>query len=1207
MARNNHDQDAIRRYLLRQLTDDAQQEFEQRLLMEEEVLEELEIAEDELIDEHLAGSLGQEEQDRFERYFLVTPERTEKLRFAQTLKKYVSTNTRPQPMVLPIKSSAQSWWRPAIFTSPWAVAAMVLILLGAGAAVWRGVFYQSDVDKGLLALNAAYREQRPTQARISGLTAYAPHPITRGDPDHVDNTARDRARAVLQLAASEHPDARSLHALGLLYLTDKEFDKALEQFNKALALDSNNAQIHADLGAAMLEKGKVEIERGQADKNTLESGKGTEDLAASLESLNKALQLNPNLLEALFNRAMVYQTMPLREKAIEAWHKYLEGDSTSLWAGEARQYLKLLEERPSKTKERLIKDFLLAFETRDDEAAWTAFRQSRARTGNLISEALLDDYLELSTKGQTEEASQKLSQLSYISSLDKQRSGDQLNGDINQFYKDATLAQRKLVIEARLEKTKANEKFNVPEYDDAIELYSKARDLFAQAGDQSEALLAEAGMGFSYLRIPNPDKSLEIFEPLSRTSETRSYKSLLALSLIAISDAWTSRNEFSKALDYAGRCVSLAEQIGDDTTAARGIQQFVSSQLAFGSYRESLGLTLEGLARADNGLPDPKLKWPFYHEAALAFHRLGFPSSAVAFEEEAARLAMLSGNVLLKSRSWERLGLIYEQTRNFAEAIKYAELALAEAKNISGGKLRLNLLAHASLNLGHLHRKTEELAKAISYYDQSLDLYNQLGLDIYLYQAHKGKLLALIGLKSDTATAEELTTVLELFEKHRAQILEESNRDKFFDLDQDTYDTAIDFSYSRSNGPAEALRYAEASRARSLNELMSTGARVSESKGVPDLQLGEGSQALTPDEIRTQIPEQAQVLEYAVLDDKVVIWVVTKKAINSETTSVGAADLDQQVQEFFRALSQSPVADRDALIRQAQDLHDKLISPVEKYLDKQLRLCIVPDKGLNYLPFEALVSRASGHYLIEDYTLQRAPSSSIFIQSSMYAKLRDHVQDERLLSVGNPTFDRTEFSSLPALPAAERESDQIAGYYRRALSLTGKRATAGRVRPELAQADVIHFATHAVLDERSPLLSRLLLAREAREDAHANGSNGVLRVADIYETKLPRTRLVVLSACQTGIERAYRGEGAIGMARPFIAARVPLVVASLWPVESATTADLMINFHRYRKVNHLPTVEALRQAQLDQLRSQGTTPTNYGWAAFTTIGGNATF
>jgi CHAT domain-containing protein len=166
------------------------------------------------------------------------------------------------------------------------------------------------------------------------------------------------------------------------------------------------------------------------------------------------------------------------------------------------------------------------------------------------------------------------------------------------------------------------------------------------------------------------------------------------------------------------------------------------------------------------------------------------------------------------------------------------------------------------------------------------------------------------------------------------------------------------------------------------------------------------------------------------------------------------------------------------------------------------------------------------------------------------------------------------------------------------------------VKRLLNEADVVHLATHAIPDKRSPLLSKLLLSKDGvdqRETHHV--SSGFLQATEIYGIKLSRTRLVVLSACQTGIERVYQGEGPIGLARPFIASGVPLVVGSLWPVESESTADLMITFHKHRKQNHVSTVEALRRAQLEILhkQQQSGSQKNYGWAAFSAIGGYATF
>jgi CHAT domain-containing protein len=284
-----------------------------------------------------------------------------------------------------------------------------------------------------------------------------------------------------------------------------------------------------------------------------------------------------------------------------------------------------------------------------------------------------------------------------------------------------------------------------------------------------------------------------------------------------------------------------------------------------------------------------------------------------------------------------------------------------------------------------------------------------------------------------------------------------------------------------------------------------------------------------------------------------------------------------------------------------------LIGPVEKYLEKERLLCIVPDKTLSFLPFAALVSSSSGRHLIEDYTIQFAPSATIFIKTSQRAAQLRASKSEQALVVGNPYFDREQFRDLQDLPDSRREAEKIAQLYA-TKPLLGDEATSEAVKQLLNKVAVVHLATHAVADERSPLLSKLLLSKDGvNNDRAHHASKGFLQASEIYATKFTRTRLVILSACQTGIERAYRGEGAIGLARPFITG-VPLVVASLWPVESNSTADLMISFHKYRKEDHLPTVEALRRAQLDMLyRQQPNMPPNYGWAAFVTIGGYAEF
>jgi CHAT domain-containing protein len=170
--------------------------------------------------------------------------------------------------------------------------------------------------------------------------------------------------------------------------------------------------------------------------------------------------------------------------------------------------------------------------------------------------------------------------------------------------------------------------------------------------------------------------------------------------------------------------------------------------------------------------------------------------------------------------------------------------------------------------------------------------------------------------------------------------------------------------------------------------------------------------------------------------------------------------------------------------------------------------------------------------------------------------------------------------------------------YKRGNTLLGPDATKQRVLSELSGADVLHLAVHAIDEEQDEMHSRLALAK-----AQANGGNDDLEAREIYQLDLRKTHLAVLSACQTGSGRYYAGEGSMSLARAFLVAGVPVVVSSLWAVDSQATAELMINLHKIRKQG-FSTAEALRRAQLEMLGSSQTRLRHpYYWSAFSVLGG----
>jgi CHAT domain-containing protein len=160
--------------------------------------------------------------------------------------------------------------------------------------------------------------------------------------------------------------------------------------------------------------------------------------------------------------------------------------------------------------------------------------------------------------------------------------------------------------------------------------------------------------------------------------------------------------------------------------------------------------------------------------------------------------------------------------------------------------------------------------------------------------------------------------------------------------------------------------------------------------------------------------------------------------------------------------------------------------------------------------------------------------------------------------------------------------------------LIGAAAKESVLKRDAGSFDVIHLATHGILDERAPLFSALVLAASPED-----GEDGLLEAREIADLTL-RARLVVLSACDTGRGRFRDGEGVIGMAWALLAAGARTTVVSDWKADSRATADLMIAFHRHvlegRNVS-----SALRMAKVD-LRKEAHYAHPYYWAPFVVIG-----
>ena len=316
----------MRQYLLGELSEADEAEVEVRLLSDESYFEELEVVENELLDEYVQNTVSADERAKLNRRLLRNKQQQQKLAFATALSAESDERAAGKAKVVPLIRPAKR------FDSYLKIAAAVIVAAGLLLSLWVLLGRRSDVDQGMVALNEAQGNERLIQSRISELN-YAQLNNVRGPRTGLQNRqARDRSERLLLDAVNEEQNAASYHALGRLYLAERDFVKAREQFEKALQKDANDPQLQSDMGATLLELGQATY---GAERERY--------LTESLRFLDRALELNPRLPEALFNRALVYQFMLRTPEAIEAWRKYLQIDSTSPWAREAERNLKSQE------------------------------------------------------------------------------------------------------------------------------------------------------------------------------------------------------------------------------------------------------------------------------------------------------------------------------------------------------------------------------------------------------------------------------------------------------------------------------------------------------------------------------------------------------------------------------------------------------------------------------------------------------------------------------------------------------------------------------------------------------------------------------------------------------------------------------------------------------------------------------------------------
>jgi CHAT domain-containing protein len=350
------------------------------------------------------------------------------------------------------------------------------------------------------------------------------------------------------------------------------------------------------------------------------------------------------------------------------------------------------------------------------------------------------------------------------------------------------------------------------------------------------------------------------------------------------------------------------------------------------------------------------------------------------------------------------------------------------------------------------------------------------------------------------------------------------------------------------------------------------------------------------------------VVEFVNAADKTIAFVIsptTSKDPRMKLQQVGIkrADLEKQIAVFRSKLASGDLDFK----KESSDLYKLLIKPIETQLEGKSNIIIVPDGPIWDLPFQALMDE-KGKYLIEKAALSYAPSLTALREMRKRASSKNPSENADLIAFGNPIVSNETSTrvkrvfmgeKLEPLPEADRLVNGLSKMYGVSKSrvYTGAAAREEVAKREVPNYRIVQFATHGILNNTSPMYSHLVLAKDETNPLE----DGLLEAWELKDLDL-HADMLVLSACDTARGRISAGEGIIGMTWAAFIAGVPTTVASQWKVESSSTTELMLEFHRQLLGKQkISKAEALRRASLKLMKMPKYRHPSF-WAGFIIVG-----
>ena len=736
----------------------------------------------------------------------------------------------------------------------------------------------------------------------------------------------------------------------------------------------------------------------------------------------------------------------------------------------------------------------------------------------------------------------------------------------------------------------------------AIETEKESLRFAEEIGDRAEAAVVLNNLGLAYHELGEEPHAIEQFEQALAIQHDLGNVANEGAAWSNLGAIHYTQGDLQQSLDAFQRALSLRRQGKDRRGEANTMGKIAVVRHAFGEDEEALR-SFQAALEIDREVGD-------HSEESTATSNMGSVLMAQARYAEAVetfdrglRLQEQWG----KTKDWANLlgskAVALTTMGKYEEAQRALSDALASQRSMENRRGESESLARlAALQLAR-GAPAEGAQSATEAARIAESLGERRPRAEALYQAARCQ--KALGKPAEALAA--IDEALRISDSVREGVPDYDLRAAFFSTVRDRYDLKVHLLMQNGDAVA-AFEAAEAARARSLNELLRNRIPAG---ATPD----SGKLALA--ELQKELDPKTVALEYHLGREASYVFVVTAGKIRAQPLD-GRVQIEAAARRLYGKWSthQDSPADCEALSKM-------LLAPVRADI-RGMRIVVVPDGALAYIPFDALYANP-GRRLIEENDVTGVVSLSTL--KLIRERTRDREPGKLIAVFADPVFSvsdsRVQPGATPAVPgngntelvgsandvglanldrlvSTRREAAAIAAFAPEKMrweALDFDASLSAVTNPKLGDYRIVHFATHGLMNSRDPRLSGLVFSMVDRQ---GRPQTGFLRADEVANLKLSAD-LVVLSACQTALGKELRGEGLLGLARAFMYAGSPRVIASLWRVADSATSDLMSSFDRSLLRDKVPAGDALRVAKLRLLKNP-LRAAPYYWAGFSLQG-----